>query len=156
MISDTSEPYPLTTLALSLRVADVTFRIGRFGRSCLGQHAAGTLASVILLASLTKTRQHCDADEILQKAIKATIKNTYIFLRKLGKVVIYNIMTVGFCLSSINQLLIIQENSPLKSSPNLLPPIHFIRVLNINKNKPVKDQLKVIREDILYILNKVY
>ena len=26
-------------------------------------HAAGTLASVILLASLTKTRQYCDADE---------------------------------------------------------------------------------------------
>jgi len=39
---------------------------------------------VILLASLTKTRQYCDADEML---LKATTKNTHIniFLRKLGK-----------------------------------------------------------------------
>ena len=37
--------------ASSLRVAFNTFRIGRFGRSCLGQHAAGILASAILLAS---------------------------------------------------------------------------------------------------------
>lgn len=33
-----------------------TFRIGRFGRSCLGWHAIGTLVGVILLASLIKTR----------------------------------------------------------------------------------------------------
>jgi len=69
---------------------------------------------VILLASLTKTRQYCDADEMLQKA---TTKNTYIW----QKVVIYDIMTLGFCPSSINQLLIILENSPLESSPKLLP-----------------------------------
>jgi hypothetical protein len=43
-----------------------------------------------------------------------------------------------------------------KSSPKLLPPIHFIRVLDIDKDKPVKDQLKVIREDMLYTLNEMY
>jgi hypothetical protein len=42
----------------------------------------------------------------------------------------------------------------LESSPELLLPIHFIRVLNI-KNKPVKDQLKVIKEDVLCTLNKL-
>jgi hypothetical protein len=48
---------------------------------------------VILLVSLTKTRQYCDADEMLQKA---TTKNTYIyFLRKLGKKLIYDVMTIG-------------------------------------------------------------
>jgi len=61
---------------------------------------------VILLASLTKTRQYCDADEMLQKA---TTKNTYIFfIEEVGqKAVMCNVMTVGFCPSSINQLLII-------------------------------------------------
>jgi hypothetical protein len=62
---------------------------------------------VILLASLTKARQYCDADEILQKA---TTKNTsiYIFFKEVGqKVAIYDVMTVGFRPSSINQLLII-------------------------------------------------
>ena len=44
-------------------------------------------------------------------------------------------MTVGFCLSSINQLSIIQENPPLKSSPELLPPIHFIHIFNIDEDK---------------------
>ena len=71
------------------------FRIGRFGRSCLGWHAAGTLAGVILLASLTKTRQYCDADKILQKA---TTINTYIFFEEVGqKVVIYNVIAISFC-----------------------------------------------------------
>ena len=42
------------------------------------------------------------------------------------------------------------------SSPKLLPPIRFIHVLNVNKDKPIKDQLKVIREDILYTSNEVY
>ena len=65
-------------------------------------------------------------------------------------------MPIGFCPSFTNQLLIIEENSPLKSSPKLLLPIRFIRVLNANKDKLIKDQLKVIREDVLYILNKVY
>jgi hypothetical protein len=61
---------------------------------------------VILLASLTKTRQYCDADEMLQKA---TSKNTYTyFFKEVGqKAVIYDVMTVGFCPSSINQLLTI-------------------------------------------------
>ena len=36
------------------------------------------------------------------------------------------------------------------------PPIGFIRVLDVNDNKPVKDQLKVIREDVLYTSNKIY
>ena len=31
-----------------------------------------------------------------------------------------------------------------------------VRVLKINKDKLVKDQLKVIREDVLYTLNEVY
>jgi len=57
---------------------------------------------VILLASLTKTRQHCDADEMLQKA------TTYIYIdifEEVGqKVVIYDIMTVGFCPSSIDYI----------------------------------------------------
>ncbi len=47
-------------------------------------------------------------------------------------------MTIGFCPSSINQLLIIEENLLLESS-KLLPPIRFICVLNIDKDKPVKD-----------------
>jgi len=38
----------------------------------------------------------------------------------------------------------------------LLPPTHFIRVLDVNEDKPVKDQLKVIREDVLYTSNKMY
>ena len=42
------------------------------------------------------------------------------------------------------------------SSPELLLPIRFIYVLNINKDKPIKDQLKVIREDVLYTSNEVY
>ena len=58
-------------------------------------------------------------------------------------------MTIGFC-PSINQLLIIGE-----SSIRVLP-IRFIRVFNVDKDKPVKDQLKVIREDVLYTLNEVY
>ena len=38
-----------------------------------------------------------------------------------------------------------------------MPPlIGFIRVPDVNKDKPVKDQLKVIREDILYTLNEIY
>ena len=50
---------------------------------------------MILLASLTKTRQYCDADEILQKA---TTINTYIYIEEVGqKIVIYNVMTVSFC-----------------------------------------------------------
>jgi len=70
----------------------------------------------------------------------------YIYFKEVGqKVVIYNIIIVGFCPSYIL----------LKSSPELLP-IRFIYILNINKNKPVKDQLKVIREDVLYTLNEVY
>ena len=36
------------------RVAFNTFRIGRFGRFCLGWHAAGILASAILLTSPIK------------------------------------------------------------------------------------------------------
>ena len=53
--------------------------------------------SVILLVSLTKARQYCDADEILQKA---TTVNTYIiFFEEVGqKVVIYDVMTISFCL----------------------------------------------------------
>jgi hypothetical protein len=90
---------------------------------------------------------------------KATTKNTYIYIfffeEVRQKVVIYNVMTIGFCPSSINQLLIKEENLPLESS-KLLPPIRFIRVLNVDKDKPVKDQLKVIREDVLYTLNEVY
>ena len=66
------------------------------------------LASVILLASLTKTRQYCDADEMLQKA---TTENTYIYIYFFEEVeqkfVIYDVMNVGFRPSSINQLLII-------------------------------------------------
>ena len=65
-------------------------------------------------------------------------------------------MAVGFCPSSINQLLIIQENPPLESSPESLPPIRFIRVLDVDEDKPVKDQLKVIKEDALYMSNKMY
>ena len=42
------------------------------------------------------------------------------------------------------------------SFPKLLPPIRFIYILNINKNKLIKDQLKVIREDVLYTSNEVY
>jgi hypothetical protein len=30
-----------------------------------------------------------------------------------------------------------------------------MRVFNINKYKPVEDQLKVIREDVLYTLNNI-
>jgi len=59
---------------------------------------------VILLASLTKTRQYCDADEMLQKA---TTENTSFFEEVGQKAVIYDVMTVGSCPSSINQLLII-------------------------------------------------
>jgi len=65
-------------------------------------------------------------------------------------------MTAGFRPSSINRLVIVWENPPSESSPKLLPPIYFIRVLNANEDKPVKDQPKVIREDVLYTLNKVY
>ena len=67
-----------------------------------------------------------------------------------------NITVVSFCPSSINELLIIQENPLLESSHELLPLIRFIRVLDVNKDKLVEDQLKVIREDVLYTLNKVY
>ena len=40
---------------------------------------------------------------------KATTKNTYIYIfKEVGqKAVIYNVIAVGFCRSSINQLLII-------------------------------------------------
>ena len=79
----------------------------------------------------------------------------YIFKEVRQKVVIYNVITVGFCPSSINQLLIYIGKFSIKVSPELLPPIRIIRVLNINKNKPVKDWLKVIRQDVLYTLNKV-
>ena len=82
---------------------------------------------------------------------------TPIYIEEVGeKVVIYNVMTIGFYPSSISQLLIIWENPLLESSLKLLPLIHFIRVLKINKDKPVKNQLKVIREDVLYTLNEVY
>jgi len=37
----------------------------------------------------------------------------------------------------------------------MLLPIHFIRVLDVNKDKLVEEQLKVIREDVLYTLNKI-
>lgn len=50
---------------------------------------------------------------------------------------------------------VIVENPPLESPKSLLL-ILFIRVPNVNKDKPVEDQLKVIRKDILYTLNKVY
>ena len=62
---------------LSLRLAKKTFCIGRFRRSYLGQHAVNTLANMILLASLTKMRQYCDAEGMLQKA---TTENTYIYI----------------------------------------------------------------------------
>ena len=67
----------------------------------------------------------------------------------------YDVTVVCSCHSSINQLLIIQENPLLESSPKLLLLIRFIRVPNINKNKPVEDQLKVIIEDVLYTLNEM-
>jgi len=38
----------------------------------------------------------------------------------------------------------------------LLPPIGFIRVPDVDKDKPIEDQLKVIREDVLYTSNEVY
>jgi hypothetical protein len=64
-----------------------------------------TLASVILLASLAKTRQYyCHADKILQKT---TAKNThiYIYFKEVGqKVVIYDVMTIGFYPSSLTAL----------------------------------------------------
>ena len=86
---------------------------------------------------------------------KATTKNTF-FIKEVGqKAAMCDVMTVRFCPSSINKPLIIQENPLLKSFPEL-PPIRFIRVLNIDKDKPVKDQLKVIREDVLYMSNKIY
>ena len=44
----------------------------------------------------------------------------------------------------------------MRVPPELLPPIRFIYVLNINKSELVKEQLKVIREDVLYMLNEVY
>ena len=99
---------------------------------------------MILLANLTQTRQYCDADEILEKV---TTKNTYIYIFKevRQKVVIYNVITVGFYPSSINQLLIYIRKFSIKVFPELLPPIRIIRVLNINKNKLVKDWFKVIR-----------
>ena len=68
----------------------------------------------------------------------------------------YDVTAVRSCHSFINQLLIIQENPLLESSPKLLLFIRFIRVSNINKNKLVEDQLKVIIKDVLYTLNKMY
>lgn len=38
----------------------------------------------------------------------------------------------------------------------MLPPIGFIRVPDVDKDKPIEDQLKVIREDVLYTSNEVY
>ena len=37
----------------------------------------------------------------------------------------------------------------------MLLPTHFIRVLDVDKDKPVEEQLKVIREDVLYTLNEM-
>jgi len=55
---------------------------------------------VILLASLTKTRQYCDADEILQQA---TPKTPLYFFNEVGqKIAIYDVMAIGFRPSSIN------------------------------------------------------
>ena len=68
----------------------------------------------------------------------------------------HDVTVIRSCHSSINQLLIIQENPPLESSPKLPPLIRFIRVPDINKNKRVEDQLKVIMEDVLYTLNKIH
>ena len=68
----------------------------------------------------------------------------------------HDVTVVRFYLSSINQLLIIQENPPLKSTPKVLPPIYFICVFNVDKDKPIEDQLKVIKEDVLYTLNEMY
>ena len=85
----------------------------------------------------------------------ATIKTLNIFFEEVRQeVVIHNVMTVRPCPSSINQLLIMQEK-PILESPKSLPPIQFIRVLNVNKDRLVEDQLKVIREDVLYSLNEV-
>jgi len=33
--------------------------------------------------------------------------------------------------------------------------MHFIRVLDVDKDKLIEDQLKVIREDVLYTSNEV-
>ena len=38
----------------------------------------------------------------------------------------------------------------------MLPPIGFIRVPDVDKDKPIEDQLKVIREDVLYTSNEMY
>ena len=38
----------------------------------------------------------------------------------------------------------------------MLPPTGFIRVPDVDKDKPIEDQLKVIREDVLYTSNEVY
>ena len=38
----------------------------------------------------------------------------------------------------------------------MLPPTGFIRVPDVDKDKPIEDQLKVIREDVLYTSNEMY
>ena len=65
-------------------------------------------------------------------------------------------MTVGFCLSSIKPAADYIGKFSIRVPPELLPPIRFIHVFNINESEPVKEQLKVIREDMLYTLNEVY
>ena len=62
-------------------------------------------------------------------------------------------MTVGFYPSSIKPAADYIGKSSIRFLPRTCP---FIRILDVNKDKPVKDQLKVIREDVLYTLNEVY
>ena len=38
----------------------------------------------------------------------------------------------------------------------MVPPIGFIRVPDVDKDKSIEDQLKVIREDVLYTSNEMY
>jgi hypothetical protein len=83
-------------------VAERTFRIGRFGCSCLGKHAAGTLASVILIS-----KPHQNAMPIKYCRRPPPKTSLYFFKEVRQKVAIYDVITIGFRPSSINQLLII-------------------------------------------------
>jgi len=69
-----------------------------------------------------------------------TTKTLKIFFEEVGQeAVIYDVMAVHSSPSSVNQLLIKKERPLLESSPKSLPPIRFICVLNVNKDKLVEN-----------------
>lgn len=45
----------------------------------------------------------------------------------------------------------VMSENPLLKSTELLPPVRFIHILDVDEDKAVKDQVKVIRRSAVYV-----